>query len=63
MATAAILTIGNELVSGDVPNTNGSWLSMPDEAIFRLDQRYGGVTIVDWLDGVPLVRLMNGALP
>jgi len=27
MATAAILTIGNELVSGDVPNTNGSWLA------------------------------------
>jgi molybdenum cofactor synthesis domain-containing protein len=25
--TAAILTIGNELVSGDVPNTNGSWLA------------------------------------
>ena len=23
MATASILTIGNELVSGDVPNTNG----------------------------------------
>ena len=27
MASAAILTIGNELVSGDVPNTNGSWLA------------------------------------
>ncbi len=27
MATAGILTIGNELVSGDVPNTNGSWLA------------------------------------
>ena len=26
-ATAAILTIGNELVSGDVPNTNASWLA------------------------------------
>ena len=26
-STAAILTIGNELVSGDVPNSNGSWLS------------------------------------
>jgi nicotinamide-nucleotide amidase len=26
-ATASILTIGNELVSGDVPNTNGSWLA------------------------------------
>jgi molybdenum cofactor synthesis domain-containing protein len=24
--TASILTIGNELVSGDVPNTNASWL-------------------------------------
>jgi molybdenum cofactor synthesis domain-containing protein len=27
MATASILTIGNELISGDVPNTNGSWLA------------------------------------
>lgn len=27
MASAAILTIGNELVCGDVPNTNGSWLA------------------------------------
>ena len=27
MASAAILTIGNEIVSGDVPNTNASWLA------------------------------------
>src|SRR3954466_12978819 len=27
MATAGILTIGNELVSGDVSNTNGSWIA------------------------------------
>jgi molybdenum cofactor synthesis domain-containing protein len=27
MASATILTIGNELVSGDVANTNGSWLA------------------------------------
>jgi molybdenum cofactor synthesis domain-containing protein len=27
VASATILTIGNELVSGDVPNTNGSWLA------------------------------------
>ena len=26
-ATASILTIGNELVSGDVPNTNAGWLA------------------------------------
>jgi nicotinamide-nucleotide amidase len=33
VATAAILTIGNELVSGDVPNTNGSWLAKRLEAL------------------------------
>ena len=27
MATATILTIGNEIVSGDVPNTNATWLA------------------------------------
>jgi nicotinamide-nucleotide amidase len=27
VATAAILTIGNELVSGDVPNANSQWLA------------------------------------
>lgn len=30
---AAILTIGNELVSGDVPNTNGTWLAKRLEAV------------------------------
>jgi len=37
-----------------------AWLGMPDEAIFRLAQDYGGITVVDWLDGAPLVRLLNG---
>jgi len=55
---AVVVTHGGVLRAG-----LAAWLSMPDEAIFRLDQRYGGVTIVDWLDGAPLVRLMNGALP
>jgi len=27
MATATVLTIGNELVSGDISNTNGAWLA------------------------------------
>ena len=35
-------------------------LSMPDEAIFRLDQSYGAISIVDWIDSAPLVRLVNG---
>ena len=33
MPTAAILTIGNELTSGDVHNTNGAWLAQRLERI------------------------------
>jgi alpha-ribazole phosphatase len=54
---AVIVTHGGVLRAGVA-----TWLSMPDEAIFRLDQRYGGVTIVDWVEGVPLIRLLNGNL-
>jgi len=39
----------------------GAWLAMPDDAIFRLDRRYCGITVVDWLDGVPFVRVVNAA--
>jgi broad specificity phosphatase PhoE len=38
------------------------WLSMPGDAIFRLDQRYCGVTIVEWLGDTPVVRLVNGGM-
>ena len=31
--TAAILTIGDELVSGDVPNTNAAWIARRLEAL------------------------------
>ncbi|HYY74684.1 MAG TPA: molybdopterin-binding protein, partial [Gaiellaceae bacterium] len=27
MTTAVVLTVGNEIVSGDVENTNASWLA------------------------------------
>ena len=37
-----------------------AWLELPDSAIFRLAQDYCGVTIVDWLDDEPVVRLVNG---
>lgn len=37
-----------------------AWLELPDHAIFRLDQRYCGVTVVEWLGDEPLVRSMNG---
>ena len=38
----------------------GAWLSLPDDAIFRIDQRYGSVNVVDWIDGGPVIRLLNG---
>lgn len=34
-------------------------LRMPAEASFRLDQSHGGLSIIDWLDGSPLVRVVN----
>ena len=34
-------------------------LEMPDQAIFRLDQPYGAISIVDWIDGSPVVRGVN----
>ena len=34
-------------------------LSMPDEAIFRLDQSHGALSIIDWIDSTPIVRLLN----
>jgi broad specificity phosphatase PhoE len=37
-------------------------LGLDDRALFRLDQSEGGVTVVDWLDGLPLVRAANATL-
>jgi alpha-ribazole phosphatase len=37
------------------------WLSIPADASFRIDQRFAGVNVVDWVDGIPFIRLVNGA--
>jgi alpha-ribazole phosphatase len=34
-------------------------LGMPDDAIFRLDQPYGAISVVDWIDGSAVVRGIN----
>jgi broad specificity phosphatase PhoE len=36
-----------------------SSLEMPDRALFRLDQPYGAINVIDWFDGTPVVRLLN----
>jgi probable phosphoglycerate mutase len=37
-------------------------LSMPDEALFRLDQAYGAVSVVDWLGETPILRVLNASV-
>ena len=37
-------------------------LDLPDAAFFRLDQPYGALSVVDWVDGVPVVRVAGAAL-
>jgi broad specificity phosphatase PhoE len=34
-------------------------LAMPLDALFRLDQAHGGISVVEWHDGRPFVRSVN----
>lgn len=34
-------------------------LAMEHDALFRLDQSYGGISVVEWFDGNPFVRVVN----
>jgi broad specificity phosphatase PhoE len=52
---AVVVTHGGVIRAG-----LAAWLAMPGPAIFRLGQSYGGLTVVDWVEDIPLVRLMNG---
>jgi broad specificity phosphatase PhoE len=45
---------------GSIRAALAAWLSIPGEASFRIDQRHAAVNVVDWHEGVPLVRLVNG---
>jgi len=36
-------------------------LGLPDAHIFRLAQDYAALSIIDWIDDVPIVRLVNAA--
>jgi alpha-ribazole phosphatase len=52
--TAAVVTHG-----GVVRAILADCLQMPDAAIFALAQDYCGVSVVDWVDDTPLVRVVN----
>ena len=57
-ATVAIVTH-----TGPIRAALAAWLGIEGEAIFRIDQRTASVNIVDWQEGVPIVRLVNGTRP
>jgi broad specificity phosphatase PhoE len=46
--------------AGAVRAALATWLGVAADASFRLDQRFASVNVVDWTDGVPFVRLVNG---
>jgi alpha-ribazole phosphatase len=52
---AVVVTHGGVIRAG-----LAAWLGMPDEAIFRIDVRYGGVTVVERVADTPIVRMVNG---
>lgn len=36
-------------------------LAMPPRALFRLDQSFTGLSVIDWIEGSPIVRLLNAS--
>lgn len=52
---AVVVTHGGVIRAG-----LSEWLGIPDEAIFRIDVGYGGVTVVERVGGTPIVRMVNG---
>lgn len=36
-------------------------LAMPPRALFRIDQSFAGLSVIDWIEGSPIVRLLNAA--
>lgn len=55
--SAAVVTHGGVIRAG-----LAAWLELPDRAIFRIEQSYCGVTVVDWLEDTPIVRVVNRPL-
>jgi broad specificity phosphatase PhoE len=57
-STVAVITH-----AGPIRAALAKWLGIEADASFRIDQRFAAVNVVEWNDGVPLVRLVNGTRP
>jgi broad specificity phosphatase PhoE len=49
--------------AGSIRAALAAWLGIDGDAIFRIDQRTASVNVVDWVEGTPIVRLLNGTHP
>jgi broad specificity phosphatase PhoE len=49
--------------AGAIRAALAAWLLVADEAVFRIDQRHGAVNVIEFHDGTPLIRLVNGTTP
>ena len=49
--------------AGSIRAALAAWLGIKGDAIFRIDQRTASVNVVDWVEGTPIVRLVNGRDP
>ena len=47
--------------AGAIRAALAAWLGITGAAVFQIDQRYASVNIVDWIDGTPVLRLINGS--
>jgi broad specificity phosphatase PhoE len=49
--------------AGAIRAALAAWLLIPDEAVFRLDQRDAAVNVIEWHEGTPLIRVVNATEP
>ena len=45
--------------AGAIRAALATWLLLPDDAVFRIEVDFRSLTVVDLVDGTPLVRLVN----
>jgi broad specificity phosphatase PhoE len=46
--------------AGSIRAALATWLEVAPAGAFRIDQGFAAVNVVDWADGTPFVRLVNG---
>jgi broad specificity phosphatase PhoE len=47
--------------AGAIRAALATWLHADGDGAFRIDQSFAAINVIDWRDGVPFVRLVNGA--